>query len=130
MLSKILVSVASFRIYVQRLFLFVPYLYKITLTLFVFPIDACSAPRTSFDTVKECFDIYTDTYGFDEALGMVARNPNLLCVRPRGYGSAEAAGGDAMALSYLIDATRGKGQYPLAILALLLLSKGVGISFF
>ena len=89
-----------------------------------------SAPRTSLETIKECFDIYTETYGFDEALGMVTRNPNLLCVRPRGYGSAEKAGGDAMALSYVIDATRGKGQYPLAILALLLLSKGAGISFF
>ena len=61
---------------------------------------------------------------------MVTRNPNLLCVRARGYGSAEKAGGDAMALSYVIDATRGKGQYPLAILALLLLSKAAGISFF
>lgn len=34
-----------------------------------------------------------------------------------------------MALSYLIDATRGKGQYPLIAIALLLLSKVTGISF-
>lgn len=47
-----------------------------------------------------------------------------------GYGGANAAGDDAIAISYVIDFTRGKGQYPLALLALLLVSKAAGVNFF
>ena len=84
---------------------------------------------SSLKTMQECFTTYEGTFGYEKALGLVTRNPNLLAIRPTGYGSAEAAGNDALYISYLIDATRGKGQYPLIILALLLLSKAAGVQF-
>ena len=93
------------------------------------PASETEAFSSSLKTMRECFDIYEETFGYDKALGMCTRNPNLLCIRPTGYGSAEAAGNDALYISYLIDATRGKGQYPLIILALLLLSKAAGVEF-
>ena len=53
----------------------------------------------------------------------------LLAIQPYGYAAAESAGDDAIAISYLLDVTRGKGQYFLVVLALLLLAKPLGIHF-
>mmetsp|Transcript_21777 Transcript_21777/g.36420 ORF Transcript_21777/g.36420 Transcript_21777/m.36420 type:complete len:224 (-) Transcript_21777:102-773(-) len=65
---------------------------------------------------KANFEIYTETYGFDEAIGLITRNPNILAVPTRGYGSAEVAKEDAMAMSYVIAFTRPLGAPLLALL--------------
>lgn len=85
--------------------------------------------KSSLQTVKECFVIYENKFGFEKAVGLATRNPSLLSVRPTGYASAETAAGETIFVSYLIDASRGKGQYFLGVLALLLLSKPFGIHF-
>ena len=81
-----------------------------------------------------CFSLvlvisFTFSFSFSFSFNYFFSNPNLLCVRPTGYGGADQTGDDAIAISYLIDATRGKGQFYLGFLALLLLSKPLGISF-
>ena len=38
------------------------------------------------------------------------RNPSLLLVSPTGYGGADTSGEETMVISYLVDATRGKGM--------------------
>jgi len=45
-------------------------------------------------------------------------------------GSAETSGDETVVVSYLIEATRGKGQYLLPLLGALVASKVLGLSFF
>jgi hypothetical protein len=64
---------------------------------------------------------YATCFEFDQAVGMITRNPSLLAIAPTGYGSAEAAcekggGKDLMVMSYVISATRPIGKPLLALL--------------
>ncbi|CAM9951679.1 unnamed protein product [Ectocarpus sp. 13 AM-2016] len=63
---------------------------------------------------------------------MVTRNPNLLAVRPTGFGGAANAKSDTMQMSYVIAATRPLGPvllFGLAFcLAIPLVEIGTGIS--
>jgi hypothetical protein len=65
--------------------------------------------------------VYQEKWGYDKALGVVTRNPALLCVPPQGYGSAATSGEETVVLSYIIDATRPLGKILLASLFLALL---------
>lgn len=75
--------------------------------------------------VSKNMQTYVDCFEFEEALGMVKRNPNLFAVATEGYGSAEAScakggGKDMMAMSYIIAYTRPIGKPLLGVLALCL----------
>lgn len=52
------------------------------------------------------FEAFSEVFGEEEAKGMVTRNPNLLAVRPTGFGGAINAKSDTMQMSYVIAATR------------------------
>ena len=56
---------------------------------------------------------------------MVIRNPNLLSLRPTGYGGAENSGDDTMYMSYIVAVTRPAGPFLLAATALGLLTPGL-----
>jgi hypothetical protein len=60
--------------------------------------------------------VFETTYGFDGALGLVQRNPLILAIATTGYGSAEVAGPETIAASYLIALTRPLGAPLLVIL--------------
>jgi hypothetical protein len=66
------------------------------------------------------FNTYATCFEFDQAVGMITRNPSLLAIAPTGYGSAEAAcekgGKDLMVMSYVISVTRPIGKPLLALL--------------
>lgn len=74
-------------------------------------------------------DAFGEVFGYDESIEMVKRNPGLLSVNP---GSAAAADGLTMQLSYVIDFTRPIGAAgPTFIVALLLipaLESATGVS--
>lgn len=71
--------------------------------------------------MTEVFDIYVnEKWGFEKARDVCIRNPNLLAVPVRGYGSAEVAGDDAVSMSYIIAFTRPIGTPLLVTLAFLL----------
>eukprot|EP00597_Dinobryon_sp_UTEXLB2267_P016755 CAMPEP_0201092150 /NCGR_PEP_ID=MMETSP0812-20130820/707_1 /ASSEMBLY_ACC=CAM_ASM_000668 /TAXON_ID=98059 /ORGANISM="Dinobryon sp., Strain UTEXLB2267" /LENGTH=168 /DNA_ID=CAMNT_0047343553 /DNA_START=109 /DNA_END=615 /DNA_ORIENTATION=+ len=72
--------------------------------------------------VKDNFAMFESKWGFEKTLGLVTRNPNILSVATRGYGSAEVAGDETLYASYLIAATRPIGK-PLLLLLFGLLSK-------
>lgn len=55
---------------------------------------------------RETFEAFTEVFGAEETKGMVTRNPNLLAVRPTGFGGAINAKKDTMQMSYLIAYTR------------------------
>ena len=65
--------------------------------------------------------VYEEKWGFEKAVGVVTRNPNLLRVPVEGYGSAATSGEETVVLSYIIDITRPIGKPLLAILFLCLL---------
>merc|ERR1711957_1059087 len=71
----------------------------------------------NFDAV---YATYVSNLGEEDSLGMVMRNPALLCVPPTGYGGADTAGKDAFYLSYFIAATRPLGGVWLSVLCFLL----------
>lgn len=71
------------------------------------------------------FAVFENTYGFEKALGLITRNPDILSIAPSGYASAEVAGDDAIAMSYLIAFTRPIGAPLLATLGLLLVSPAI-----
>lgn len=73
------------------------------------------------DRIKGNFAVYTEKFGEDKARGMVERNPSLLFIPTKGYGSAEVAGDDAMVMSYVIGYTRPLGKVLLGALGLALL---------
>lgn len=73
------------------------------------------------DKVNKNFNTYSNTYGVEEATGMLVRNPALFAVPTEGYGSAEKAAGDAMFMSYVIAFTRPIGGLLLGLLGLALL---------
>lgn len=52
------------------------------------------------------FEAFSEVFGEEETRGMVTRNPNLLAVRPTGFGGACNAKSDTMQMSYIIAATR------------------------
>jgi hypothetical protein len=64
------------------------------------------------------FAVFEGKFGFDGAVGLITRNPNILSVPTVGYGSAEIAGPETIALSYVINFTRPVGK----VLIFLLLS--------
>lgn len=68
------------------------------------------------------FAVYEGKFGFEEAVGLITRNPNILSVPTSGYGSAEVAGKETIYMSYVIDATRPLGK-PLLFLLFVLLAK-------
>ena len=68
------------------------------------------------------FAVYQEKFGFEEAVGLITRNPNILSVPTSGYGSAEVAGKETIYMSYVIDITRPLGK-PLIFLLFLLLAK-------
>lgn len=75
--------------------------------------------------VAKNMETYVACFEFDEAVGMVKRNPNLFAVATEGYGSAEAScakggGKDMMSMSYVIAYTRPIGKPLLGLLALCL----------
>ncbi|CAM9636982.1 unnamed protein product [Ectocarpus sp. 12 AP-2014] len=55
---------------------------------------------------RATFEAFTEVFGEEETKGMVTRNPNLLAVRPTGFGGAANAKSDTMQMSYVIAATR------------------------
>ena len=59
------------------------------------------------------YEIYCRKFGNDETDALLLRNPVLLGLKPDGYGGAEEAEGDTIALSYVIAATRPLGKYGL-----------------
>mmetsp|Transcript_3677 Transcript_3677/g.3812 ORF Transcript_3677/g.3812 Transcript_3677/m.3812 type:complete len:183 (-) Transcript_3677:58-606(-) len=71
-------------------------------------------------TMKANFAIYEEKFGFDQAVGVVKRNPNIMQVRTTGYGSAETVGPETVYLSYVVAFTRPIGGFLLAGLAFLL----------
>jgi hypothetical protein len=72
------------------------------------------------------FNVFKAKFGFEGAVGLITRNPNLLSIPTTGYGSAEVAGQDAVVLSYLINLTRPVGKPLIFILLALLLKPFVG----
>eukprot|EP01038_Epipyxis_sp_PR26KG_P011984 gene11984-16042_t len=46
---------------------------------------------------KDNFDVFSEKFGEDGALGLITRNPLILGVPTRGYGSAETAGKETIA---------------------------------
>jgi len=70
---------------------------------------------------KGTYDIFCETFGKEDAIEMVKRNPGLLATAPDGYGSAETAGPETMFLSYVVAATRPAGPLLLSLLISLLL---------
>ena len=52
------------------------------------------------------FEAFSEVFGEEETKGMVTRNPNLLAVKPTGFGGACNAKSDTMQMSYVIAATR------------------------
>lgn len=75
---------------------------------------ALKEPRCLFYNtayMKPAFDAFAENFGEEETKGMVMRNPNLLAVRPDGYGGASGAGNEAMYASYVVDFTRSFGGY-------------------
>lgn len=74
----------------------------------------------SEERMTQVFEVYVKKWGFEKAREVCMRNPNLLAVPVRGYGSAEVAGDDAVAMSYVIAFTRPIGAPLLATLAFLL----------
>lgn len=99
----------------------------------IWPEILCVPP----ERVTGNMEIFTETFEFEPALGMVTRNPNLFAVPTDGYGSSRAAcdkggGKDMMAMSYVIATTRPIGKPLLGLLSLLLLKAaifGPGTSF-
>ena len=71
------------------------------------------------------FDIYVEKFGYDESMGMLLRNPNLLGCRPTGPNNATTAGKDQLYLSYVVAFTRPAGPYLLALLFGLLSLPGI-----
>ncbi|CAM9586520.1 unnamed protein product [Hapterophycus canaliculatus] len=57
------------------------------------------------------FEAFSEVFGEEETKGMVTRNPNLLAVRPTGFGGACNAKSDTMQMSYVIAATRPLGPF-------------------
>lgn len=55
---------------------------------------------------RETFEAFCEKFDPEDTKGMVTRNPNLLAVRPRGFGGACNAKGDTMTMSYIIAYTR------------------------
>ncbi|CAM9858501.1 unnamed protein product [Discosporangium mesarthrocarpum] len=72
------------------------------------------------ENMKPSFDAFSETFGVEETKGMVTRNPNLLAVRPSGFGGACNAKDDTMYASYVIAYTRPIGGLLLGGLFLLL----------
>eukprot|EP00568_Trieres_chinensis_P000323 CAMPEP_0183306830 /NCGR_PEP_ID=MMETSP0160_2-20130417/14862_1 /TAXON_ID=2839 ORGANISM="Odontella Sinensis, Strain Grunow 1884" /NCGR_SAMPLE_ID=MMETSP0160_2 /ASSEMBLY_ACC=CAM_ASM_000250 /LENGTH=214 /DNA_ID=CAMNT_0025470297 /DNA_START=47 /DNA_END=691 /DNA_ORIENTATION=- len=70
-------------------------------------------------------DIYSEKFGAESARGLLLRNPALLGVKPEGwgpdgYGGAESAGPETIALSYVVAATRPIGKFgPIGLVGLL-----------
>ena len=74
--------------------------------------------RADVSEIAPAAAIYKETYGEESARALLVRNPNLLfCTAEK----ASKAGGDAMALSYVIAATRGPQGLALQLLLLGLL---------
>ena len=69
-----------------------------------------------YNNFSPVFDIYTEKFGKDESIAMLIRNPNLLGCSPDGPNSAQTAGDDTMALSYVVAFTRPLGPYLLGTL--------------
>lgn len=70
--------------------------------------------------IKANFDVFEKKFGEEKAIGLVQRNPNILSVPTKGYGSAEVAGDETIVMSYVLNATRPIGKPLLAILFLAL----------
>jgi len=64
-------------------------------------------------------------YSEDDVVAMIMRNPNLIAVRPSGYGGADEADDSTVYMSYVIEATRPLGSILLGTLFLLLLSPAI-----
>jgi len=61
----------------------------------------------------------------DDVIGMVTRNPNLIGIRPTGYGGADTTDESAVQMSYIIAATRPLGSVLLATLFLCLITPAI-----
>ena len=62
--------------------------------------------------VADNYEVYCAKWGEEKATGVVIRNPSILAVQPRGYGSsAEVAGEDPVVLSAELAAARGSGAW-------------------
>lgn len=73
--------------------------------------------------VIDNFDVYKEIYGLEKATGLIVRNPLILQVPTRGYGSAETSGDETILMSYVVAATRPIGGPLLALLGFLLAYK-------
>jgi len=58
----------------------------------------------------------------DDVVGMVVRNPNLINIRPSGYGGADTSDESTVQMSYVVAATRPAGPVLLGALAVALLT--------
>jgi hypothetical protein len=73
--------------------------------------------------VRDNWKVYEQKWGFDKAAATIVRNPNILQVPTRGYGSAETSEDETIYISYLVAATRPAGKPLLLTLLALLLYK-------
>lgn len=55
---------------------------------------------------RATFEAFSEVFTAEDTKGMVTRNPNLLAVRPTGFGGACNAKSDTMTMSYIIAYTR------------------------
>ena len=69
------------------------------------------------------FEVYKEIYGLEKATGLIVRNPLILQVPTRGYGSAETSGDETIFMSYVVAATRPIGGPLLFLLGFLLAYK-------
>ena len=75
--------------------------------------------------MRDNWTVYRDKWGAEVAAATIVRNPNLLQVPTRGYGSAETSDKETLVMSYVVAFTRPIGAPLLAILAGLLAYKPI-----
>jgi len=75
--------------------------------------------------VRDNFAVYEEKWGTLKAQATVVRNPNILQVPTRGYGSAETSDTETVVISYLVAFTRPFGKPLLATLFVLLAYKPI-----
>ena len=82
-----------------------------------------SRDPSMFTATKEAFlAAFDGKYTERQVEDMVIRNPNLLSLRPTGYGGADKSGDETMFMSYVVAVTRPAGPVLLAATAIGLLT--------
>ena len=87
---------------------------SVTGHVFVFPLsflarqvkNSPSCLGYDSSTFRATFEAFAEVFSPEDTKGMVTRNPNLLAVKPTGFGGACNAKSDTMQMSYVIAFTR------------------------